>query len=354
MTAVTRAAEAVAAELPPELPPLCSCDMRHPVEVNNDSSEYGDIEDAYAVPAERDEQEDDDDEDDEDDDDDDDDGLPPLCACGMHHFHEEEEEEDLPPLCRCGRRHGPEEMRAAIPERCACGVRHGYDDVDDDAFGGGHRRGVGRGGGGGGRGGYGFRPWNSLFEGLSTEEAMEAVRDSLGGAALAEAAATGDVAGLPPYVMPLGPVMLDGNGMAAFFRHGADGPPSPPPRAGLSAAAIERLAPAVAWPPPSAMAPATATVPATSRGGGGAADATNATDATDTTGGAASPAATAAATNYAEEDCVVCQDSLRGPARVRVLPCGHVFHAPCADRWLTGNATCPSCRYDLADGAATA
>lgn len=229
----------------------------------------------------------------------------------------------------------------AIPERCACGLRHGYDDVDDESHG------DGDGGGGGGGGGYGFLPWNSHLAGLSADEALAAVQSSLaalpgGAAALAEAAASGDAAGLPPFVMPFGPVMLDGNGMA-FLRHGGDEPPSPPPRAGLSTATIERLAPAVAWPPPSPTAPATATVPT-------AVDSA-ATAATD---GTLPPAPTVAAvTNFAEEDCVVCQESLCGPARVRVLPCRHVLHASCADRWLTGNATCPSCRYDLADGAAT-
>ena len=46
-------------------------------------------------------------------------------------------------------------------------------------------------------------------------------------------------------------------------------------------------------------------------------------------------------------ECVVCLDTLRPADRVRVLPCIHVFHEHCVDRWLRRSRTCPSCKQDV-------
>eukprot|EP00756_Hemistasia_phaeocysticola_P018068 Hpha_TRINITY_DN15571_c2_g4::TRINITY_DN15571_c2_g4_i1::g.106246::m.106246 len=42
-------------------------------------------------------------------------------------------------------------------------------------------------------------------------------------------------------------------------------------------------------------------------------------------------------------DCVICTDPLAG-TKGRLLPCAHVFHVECIDRWLDSNAMCPICR----------
>lgn len=49
-----------------------------------------------------------------------------------------------------------------------------------------------------------------------------------------------------------------------------------------------------------------------------------------------------------EEDrpCVICTDPL-SEGRVVALPCGHLFHKPCALPWLVQEATCPECRFEI-------
>jgi hypothetical protein len=50
----------------------------------------------------------------------------------------------------------------------------------------------------------------------------------------------------------------------------------------------------------------------------------------------------------ADATCAVCIESLTGRHLRRRLPCGHAFHAHCADEWLLlHNATCPCCRRTI-------
>uniref|UniRef100_A0A1A9WAL8 RING-type domain-containing protein n=1 Tax=Glossina brevipalpis TaxID=37001 RepID=A0A1A9WAL8_9MUSC len=42
--------------------------------------------------------------------------------------------------------------------------------------------------------------------------------------------------------------------------------------------------------------------------------------------------------------CVVCLCDFTLQQVLRVLPCGHIFHAQCVDRWLEMRRTCPICR----------
>jgi len=53
----------------------------------------------------------------------------------------------------------------------------------------------------------------------------------------------------------------------------------------------------------------------------------------------------AAGTAWVDEACGICLCALEVDEDVRMLPgCGHCFHAPCAERWLTvEKATCPLC-----------
>uniref|UniRef100_A0ACD5Z9K7 Uncharacterized protein n=1 Tax=Avena sativa TaxID=4498 RepID=A0ACD5Z9K7_AVESA len=47
----------------------------------------------------------------------------------------------------------------------------------------------------------------------------------------------------------------------------------------------------------------------------------------------------------AERDCAVCLEAFGDDDGVKVVPaCGHVFHAPCIDRWLDERNSCPVCR----------
>lgn len=48
--------------------------------------------------------------------------------------------------------------------------------------------------------------------------------------------------------------------------------------------------------------------------------------------------------------CVVCLEDMEAGQRVRRLPCGHVFHDPCAVVWLVKRNCCPVCRSKPVDG----
>jgi len=46
-------------------------------------------------------------------------------------------------------------------------------------------------------------------------------------------------------------------------------------------------------------------------------------------------------------DCPVCLDQVLVGAEVRTLPCGHVYHRKCIDKWLIRKRKCPLCKYDI-------
>ncbi|XP_065186489.1 E3 ubiquitin-protein ligase RNF149-like [Sycon ciliatum] len=48
--------------------------------------------------------------------------------------------------------------------------------------------------------------------------------------------------------------------------------------------------------------------------------------------------------------CVVCIDNLESGDTIRTLPCNHVFHKDCIDRWLIARQTCPLCKYNILSG----
>jgi hypothetical protein len=45
--------------------------------------------------------------------------------------------------------------------------------------------------------------------------------------------------------------------------------------------------------------------------------------------------------------CVVCLADLEAGDALRVLTCGHSFHADCVDPWLVEQQTCPLCKDDV-------
>ena len=48
-----------------------------------------------------------------------------------------------------------------------------------------------------------------------------------------------------------------------------------------------------------------------------------------------------------EEKCTICLCEYEHDDHVRRLPCMHLFHIDCVDRWLTQSKRCPICRIDI-------
>ena len=60
-------------------------------------------------------------------------------------------------------------------------------------------------------------------------------------------------------------------------------------------------------------------------------------------------AAGAAKKGLMPEDCPICLEPFGDDDGVRVVPaCGHLYHAPCIDRWLDVRNSCPVCRCAVA------
>lgn len=51
----------------------------------------------------------------------------------------------------------------------------------------------------------------------------------------------------------------------------------------------------------------------------------------------------------AEEPCPICREVMKARESVRRLPCFHVFHQSCIDKWLTMKGTCPLDNCNVAD-----
>jgi len=49
------------------------------------------------------------------------------------------------------------------------------------------------------------------------------------------------------------------------------------------------------------------------------------------------------------ETCTICLGDYEGDEELRLLPCGHCFHAECVDAWLQINRICPMCKVDVYD-----
>ena len=48
-------------------------------------------------------------------------------------------------------------------------------------------------------------------------------------------------------------------------------------------------------------------------------------------------------------ECSICLTEFDAESRVRLLPCRHVYHQRCIDRWLDRSRKCPSCRHCVLD-----
>lgn len=51
--------------------------------------------------------------------------------------------------------------------------------------------------------------------------------------------------------------------------------------------------------------------------------------------------------NTQEELCSICFETFSPESRCRNLPCKHIFHKRCIDKWFKENVKCPMCRQDI-------
>ncbi|CAN1148232.1 E3 ubiquitin-protein ligase At1g63170 [Linum perenne] len=47
--------------------------------------------------------------------------------------------------------------------------------------------------------------------------------------------------------------------------------------------------------------------------------------------------------------CYICLKKYEDEEELKELPCGHVFHVECLDKWLKKNASCPLCKYEVCE-----
>ncbi|XP_024028440.1 E3 ubiquitin protein ligase RIE1 [Morus notabilis] len=52
-----------------------------------------------------------------------------------------------------------------------------------------------------------------------------------------------------------------------------------------------------------------------------------------------------------DAECCICLSSYEDGAELHALPCNHHFHSACIVKWLTMNATCPLCKYNILKGS---
>ncbi|PON57440.1 43kDa postsynaptic protein [Parasponia andersonii] len=45
--------------------------------------------------------------------------------------------------------------------------------------------------------------------------------------------------------------------------------------------------------------------------------------------------------------CVVCLEELNGRSQLTRMPCSHLFHGECIEKWLQNHHSCPICRFEL-------
>ena len=58
---------------------------------------------------------------------------------------------------------------------------------------------------------------------------------------------------------------------------------------------------------------------------------------------------------YAEQHCPICLDIFKKEKRAVKLPCEHIFHRECIERWFEEKLSCPLCQeqYIIASNAVT-
>ena len=64
--------------------------------------------------------------------------------------------------------------------------------------------------------------------------------------------------------------------------------------------------------------------------------------------GAAQSPKPASNSQSAPDTCPICIEEFVEKERIRTLPCFHIYHVRCIDRWLKRNAKCPICKHIVA------
>lgn len=54
------------------------------------------------------------------------------------------------------------------------------------------------------------------------------------------------------------------------------------------------------------------------------------------------------------DECVICLDTLAETAKIKKLPCNHLFHVECIEEWIKKDGRCPVCRHVVDEVAAAA
>jgi len=57
------------------------------------------------------------------------------------------------------------------------------------------------------------------------------------------------------------------------------------------------------------------------------------------------------AQSNAQKNCTICLEDWADKDEVRTLPCLHIFHSKCVDKWLRQNRTCPVCKHDISSNS---
>jgi len=47
------------------------------------------------------------------------------------------------------------------------------------------------------------------------------------------------------------------------------------------------------------------------------------------------------------KSCVVCLTDMAKGEKIKILPCTHIFHIKCIDKWLKVNKLCPICKRNI-------
>jgi hypothetical protein len=49
------------------------------------------------------------------------------------------------------------------------------------------------------------------------------------------------------------------------------------------------------------------------------------------------------------KECHICSEIFEEEDKLRILPCGHLFHRACTDRWLGVSRLCPLCKGNVVE-----